>query len=404
MFTFFDLFAGIGGFRLGLEALGGRCVGHAEIDSGAISIYKRNFRETPNFGDVSSLVELPRNLDFLVGGVPCQPWSKGGKNLGFQDARGRLWFHVFRLVQYNRPKYLLFENVKGLTEPRHENAFKEILSRLRREGYDVFWSLQNAKDFGLPQSRDRVFILGFRNDLNVRQFECPNIQISTLPLYCLLDGIEKSQGDCGGVDVFRFVDTRGGQSTIHSWDIDNAAPEVVAVCEFVLKNRRLRQYSDRDGSPLPYSLIMSYHRGEAIKAALSAQYLKDINGKIDIAKRRNNMGINGIQRIFMPHSKEIATIVAMANYLAIATRGFIGSRNSQQNRLEFLKKIYQPGHYRMLNTHDFLICQGFPKAFRLSNSPADNRCLGNAVPPVLVSEIAQAMLQATPIEATKIET
>ncbi len=127
-FTFVDLFAGIGGFRIALEELGGRCLGYSEIDREAIKVYQKNFisyinSEELDLGDITQLYKLPFEIDVLVGGAPCQPWSIAGKLQGLDDPRGKLWMDVFRAVQANQPKGFIFENVKGLTEPRNIKTY-----------------------------------------------------------------------------------------------------------------------------------------------------------------------------------------------------------------------------------------------------------------------------------------
>ncbi|MCB0350025.1 MAG: DNA (cytosine-5-)-methyltransferase, partial [Bdellovibrionales bacterium] len=122
-FTFIDLFAGIGGFRIALEKAGGQCVGYSEIDKQAIKTYSQNFNtcEELALGDITSCKAFPK-ADLIVGGVPCQSWSIAGKNRGFDDERGQLWFDTIRAVKTVMPKAFIFENVKGLTDPRNAES------------------------------------------------------------------------------------------------------------------------------------------------------------------------------------------------------------------------------------------------------------------------------------------
>ncbi|MFM6277219.1 MAG: DNA cytosine methyltransferase, partial [Dolichospermum sp.] len=154
-FTFLDLFSGIGGFRIPLEELGGICLGYSEIDKEAIKVYQNNFiRDTnadePYLGDITNLNKLPFDIDVIVGGVPCQPWSIAGKLKGLDDPRGQLWIDVFRVVKANQPKAFIFENVKGLTEPRNRPSLEYILDNLTSSGYVVKYQVLNSYDFGLP--------------------------------------------------------------------------------------------------------------------------------------------------------------------------------------------------------------------------------------------------------------
>lgn len=163
---FFDMFAGIGGFRSGLEAVGGyACVGSCEIDAYARKAYETLYHTKGElfFADVRTIApeELP-DLDLICGGFPCQSFSIAGKRLGFQDdARGMLFFEIARIAEIKRPPLLLLENVPGLLSHDQGRTFAVILSTLDELGYDVAWKVLNSKDFGVPQARKRVYIAGF---------------------------------------------------------------------------------------------------------------------------------------------------------------------------------------------------------------------------------------------------
>ena len=165
-FTFIDLFAGIGGFRIALDEVGGKCVGFSEVDKHCVATYLENFGDkTENsLGDITKIEALP-HVDLIVGGVPCQSWSVAGKMLGFDDPRGMLWHDSIRLVESSQPKVFIFENVKGLYDQRNRQNLIYILERFRDIGYKVDASLLNSYDFGVPQIRSRVFVVGFREDL-----------------------------------------------------------------------------------------------------------------------------------------------------------------------------------------------------------------------------------------------
>lgn len=163
-FTFIDLFAGIGGIRLPYEKLGGKCVFSSEIDKRAIETYEANFNEVPS-GDITKIDarDIP-NFDILLGGFPCQAFSVAGKKLGFEDVRGTLFFEIVRILKEHKPKAFHLENVKGLLSHNNGNTFKAMLNILENElNYKVFYKVLNAKDFGVPQHRNRVMIVGFKN-------------------------------------------------------------------------------------------------------------------------------------------------------------------------------------------------------------------------------------------------
>lgn len=161
-FRYIDLFAGIGGIRLPFQRLGGKCVFSSEIDKFAIETYKANYNETPH-GDITQIKEeeIP-NFDILLAGFPCQAFSIAGKRKGFEDTRGTLFFDVARIIKYHKPKVFLLENVKGLLNHNKGETFKVMIDILENElNYKIFYKVLNAKDYGVPQNRERVIIVGF---------------------------------------------------------------------------------------------------------------------------------------------------------------------------------------------------------------------------------------------------
>ena len=165
--TFLDFFSGIGGFRKGFELCGMRCVGHCEIDKYADQSYRALFDTKGEWfhGDVREADpdEMP-DFDLLCGGFPCQAFSLAGRRQGFGDPRGTLFFELARLAEARHPRYLLFENVPGLLSHDGGRTFAAILDSLDRLGYGVEWQVLNSKDFGVPQSRRRVYIVGYLDD------------------------------------------------------------------------------------------------------------------------------------------------------------------------------------------------------------------------------------------------
>ena len=176
-FKFIDLFAGIGGFRLAFQSLGGKCVFTSEWDDQAKKTYRTNFGEIP-FGDITKEETkrfIPDDFDVLCAGFPCQAFSIAGKRGGFEDTRGTLFFDVAEIIRRKRPKAFFLENVKGLVNHDKGRTLSTILNTLREDlGYFVpNPKVMNAKDFGVPQNRERIFIVGFREDLAINDFEYP---------------------------------------------------------------------------------------------------------------------------------------------------------------------------------------------------------------------------------------
>ena len=163
-FTFIDLFAGIGGFRLGLQRAGGRCVFSSEWDEYAQQTYLANFGEMPH-GDITREEikgKVPAGYDVLAAGFPCQPFSISGHMRGFEDTRGTLVYEVFDIAQRTNPRIVLLENVKHLKYHDKGHTLHAITESLRGLGYGVSWGVLNASDFGVPQNRERIIIVGIR--------------------------------------------------------------------------------------------------------------------------------------------------------------------------------------------------------------------------------------------------
>lgn len=176
-FKFIDLFAGIGGFRIAMQNLGGKCVYTSEWDEQAKKTYQANFGEVP-FGDITkdeTKQYIPDDFDVLCAGFPCQAFSIAGRRGGFEDTRGTLFFDVAEIIKRKKPKAIFLENVKGLFNHDRGKTLTTILNVLRNDlnYYVPDPQILNAKDFGVPQNRERIFIVGFRNDLKIEDFKYP---------------------------------------------------------------------------------------------------------------------------------------------------------------------------------------------------------------------------------------
>lgn len=167
------MFTGIGGFEKGIEQAGAdwECIGYSEIDKYACSVFDSHYK-IKNYGDATKInpKDLP-NFSLLVGGFPCQAFSIAGKRQGFKDTRGTLFFDIARILEEKKPRYLLLENVKGLLSHDGGRTFKTIVRILSNIGYRVEWQVLNSKNFGVPQNRERVFIIGyFRGECRPKVF------------------------------------------------------------------------------------------------------------------------------------------------------------------------------------------------------------------------------------------
>ncbi len=172
-FAFIDLFAGIGGFRYALEDFGGTCVFTSEWDGNSQNTYLKNFGEFPH-GDITKIKEkdIPEH-DILCAGFPCQAFSISGKRMGFKDTRGTLFFDVARIARHHKPDILFLENVKNFARHENGNTLKIILNTLDEIGYKPFFQILRSSDYGVPQARERIYIVAFKKDLGVEEFDFP---------------------------------------------------------------------------------------------------------------------------------------------------------------------------------------------------------------------------------------
>ena len=213
--TFFDMFAGIGGFRSGLERAGGfRCIGHCEIDPHADKSYRAIHKINPKevFYQDAKNIDPDKMPDFnvLCAGFPCQSFSIAGKRRGFEDARGTLFFDIARILKARHPEFFILENVPGLLSHDGGRTFNTILSTLSDLGYGVEWQGLNSKDFGVPQSRKRVYIVGYLNP------ECagkifPFTETTGQTTVQIVGGAQGSRiYDAGGVACTQLSSSGGG--------------------------------------------------------------------------------------------------------------------------------------------------------------------------------------------------
>ena len=314
-FTFIDLFAGIGGFKLALEKSGGRSLGFSEINKDAIATYRENFNGDMeiNLGDIREIKHLPPH-DLLTAGVPCQSWSIAGKNLGFDDDRGQLWNDTIFLLKQSRPKAFVFENVKGLVDPRNEKALAYILERISDAGYHAQCHVINSYDYGVLQNRVRVYIVGFLDQTCFERFKLPlpfkkkerlgdllgfNIREDSKPDADEVDLFGQAlaprsmslSSQNGFNDYFLFNDLRNGDTTVHSWDILKTTDKQKDICYLLLKNRRKKSYGKLDGNPLslahfkaldPEITQMSIDELVALEILSPEEYLFSINQSIQM--------------------------------------------------------------------------------------------------------------------------
>ncbi len=424
IFTFLDLFSGIGGFRIPLEKLGGKCLGYSEIDNQAIQVYQNNFLDSNEIclGDITKLDILNIEIDIFTGGVPCQSWSIAGKGYGFKDPRGALWFKVIQLVKINKPKAFIFENVKGLAEPRNKDSLNYIINSFENAGYTTKHTVLNSYDFGLPQDRDRLFIVGIRKDLeNHHQFRFPEPLKYTPKISDCIDGIRlentvkkkftpdilfngKIPGSRGRFqkndelnDFFTFADIRDGHTTIHSWDIIPTTEREKLICYTILRNRRKKKYGEKDGNPLSFQdikcLIEDLRESELAKL-MNKSILKIIpNRGYEFVNSKISSGINGVAKILLPHAEVVGTLTATGTRDYIATIS-IPCQEPSEYRQTFINEVYLKGNFRALSSKDYARLQGFPENFVMARNEATaKKQFGNAVSVPVVYYLAQEVIK-----------
>lgn len=290
---------------MALENNGGECLHFSEINKDAIETYCKNSNEPleKNLGDITKIRALPQH-NLLTAGVPCQSWSIAGRNLGFDDDRGQLWNDTIFLLNQSRPDAFIFENVKGLVDPRNKKALTYILERIREAGYAARYYVLNSFDYGVPQNRIRIYIIGFRDKEFFEKFRLPKPLDKKVRLADILSDFKEKLMEASGEtqrdlfgeiitpksmslstsnglnDYFLFNDLRNGHSTIHSWDIIETTERQKRICYLLLKNRRKSAYGNLDGNPLSLEhfqrLDASIQESE-LNELVEAEILKKIN-------------------------------------------------------------------------------------------------------------------------------
>lgn len=174
MINFFDFCSGIGGGRIALEENGLKCVGHCEIDKNTSDTYNIFFNDNRNYGDLTKvdISKLP-DFEFMIAGFPCQTFSIVGKRAGFEDERGQIIYYLIEIMKQKEVKYFILENVKGLLNHNKGKTFNIIKNELENIGYNIYYKVLNSSDFGVPQMRERIYIVGFKREIDNEKFKFP---------------------------------------------------------------------------------------------------------------------------------------------------------------------------------------------------------------------------------------
>ncbi len=363
MIRFVDLFAGIGGIRLGFEqamrdiGIPCECVLSSEIDVHAQETYRLNYGEKPQ-GDIYKIKDYPA-FDFLLAGFPCQPFSYAGKQKGFADTRGTLFFEVERLLAEHQPKGFLLENVRGLTTHDGGRTLATIVSKLEGLGYGVQCLLLNSSDFNLPQNRVRIYIAGIKNqqpqmtlqsskgaadshqykrrriasdlfygsdNLTVRDILEPNPARTydcSAPFQARMQTVLKQkQLSINGV---RLIDYRNGNS-IHSWELGikgTCADDEIAFMNALIANRRKKTFgTHQDGKSLSQAQIESFFQhpklADIMQSLVKKKYLRQRDGLYNPVS--GNMSFE-VFKFLDPDSISITLVTSDSHKLGVMHRG-----------------------------------------------------------------------------------
>jgi DNA (cytosine-5)-methyltransferase 1 len=357
MIRFVDLFAGIGGIRLGFEqalrevGIDGECVLSSEIDEHARETYRLNFGETPS-GDIYKIQKFPE-FDFLLAGFPCQPFSYAGKQKGFGDTRGTLFFEIERLLAKYKPSGFLLENVPGLISHDNGRTFATILENLQAIGYCVEWRILNSSDFDVPQNRVRVYIVGTLNsDLRIglksskgpsdshlfkirNKFAKPKLVRDILednvdPKYDCSEGFQSKLSDILRrktlpVHGVRMIDFRNGNS-VHSWELGikgECSESEISLMNAIIANRRKKIFgTHQDGKSLTKEQITTFFSSPSLEKLLrslvSKRYLKINDGRYNPVS--GNMSFE-IFKFLDPDSISITVVSSDAHKLGVMHEG-----------------------------------------------------------------------------------
>lgn len=408
MIKYVDLFAGVGGIRLGLESalsqlgLEGECVFSSEIDAKAQFTYEANFGEKPH-GDIRQVDALPKH-DILLAGFPCQPFSYAGKQRGFGDTRGTLFFEIERLIETSKPEMFLLENVRGLITHDGGRTLQTIYSKLENLGYGVSHVLLNSALHGVPQNRMRVYIVGIKSHKPVisipEDLKFVDTHAFTQNQPTLFDGgtkqgfvvrdiLESSpderfrcsadftgmlrkyvQGDFAKLHGMRLIDARNGNS-IHSWELGlrgKCSKSEICLMNAIIANRRKHIFgTHQDGKALTINQIKTFFDTPEVKDLLHGLvekgYLRRIDGKY--SPTIGNMSFE-VFKFLNPESISITLVSSDANRIGVVDE--LGPRR--------------------ITTREAARLQGFPDSFKVH--PNDNAAyhqFGNAVSVPVIARV-----------------
>lgn len=412
---FIDLFAGLGGTRIGFNnalrkmGLEGSSVFVSEIKNHAIESYTKNFCEELISGDITKIdaKDIP-DFDILLAGFPCQAFSSAGNRLGFEDTRGTLFFDIARILKEKQPKGFLLENVEGLVTHDKGKTFSVIINTLKELGYKVSYKILDGKDFGLAQSRKRIYIVGTK----VKFVDLDNFPVKNQKLDSIIEkNVPPEESDFTKKLLSHFSleeiigkqikDKRGGPNNIHSWEFDlkgEVSEEQIELLELLLRQRRNKKWAPligiewMDGMPLTTEMIKTFYNHENLqemlddlvtKGYLVYEYPKKKVGNRRVYDETLEKGYNIVtgklsfkySRILNPNDVTPTLVATDISKLAVPVQNGI----------------------RPLTIREGLRLFGFPDDYQLDHIPVTKAydLLGNTVCIPVIEAISERLLEAS---------
>jgi DNA (cytosine-5)-methyltransferase 1 len=419
---YIDLFAGIGGIRKGLElaaikaGLKPECVFTSEIKPHALSVLKQNHPDEPIASDITQVdAETIPDFDILCAGFPCQAFSMAGMRKGFADTRGTLFFDVERILIAKRPKGFILENVEGLVSHDKGNTLRIILEHLTAIGYKVSYKVLNSKDFGVPQERKRIYIVGsLNNEIDLNDFPVttklmgdilesglPTMQTPFTKKLLKLYPISELHGKL-------ITDKRGGLNNIHSWDIEikgKITKEQKKLMNTILTERRKKKWAQvykidwMDGMPLSFDMIASFYKSNHLQEMLDdlvqKGYLAYEHPK-KLVRVVNEAGVEATVRQYDETLPKGYNIVA--GKLSFEINKVLGPNNIAPTlvAMDMQKLVVIDGDgVRRLTLREGLRLFGYPEDYKFDVSEREGfDLLGNTVVVPVIQAVCERLLKS----------
>lgn len=415
--TFIDLFSGMGGTRVGFELaceennVAAHCVFSSDIKAHAIAAYQHNFGDNEEVhGDITAI--LPASLpdfDYLLAGFPCQPFSSAGKRKGFLDERGGLFFAIVHILKEKIPQGFLLENVEGLASHDNGVTLRHIIAELENLGYQVSWNVLDASEFGVPQQRKRIYIVGhLENKIDLNHFEKRLVNVAKIVEHSapvvhtkftkLLSERFKPEQLHGKA----IKDKRGGSNNIHSWDLElkgAVSEEQRKLLALILKQRRYKKWAEQkgitwmDGMPLTLDEVSTFFQHPqleylledlTLKGYLTFEHPKEVVVKGGITSRESALHVpKGYNIVAGKLSFPIAKILdpkGIAPTLVATEYGKIA--------------LSLKDGVRKLTVREGLRLSGYPESYSLDNLSYRDAfdLIGNTVMPPVIKAIAKRLI------------